>query len=316
MLEFITASAASYASFTAESLPSISLLLSPIVLVKSLTALSRFVCTLSIAAFKSESAFSLDVFSFAMLSSSSPSLFCNAVMFELITASAASYALVKSSIACDNAVLSAFAAIDVFKVDTAFSRFVCTLSIAAFKSESAFSLDVFSFAMLSSSSSSLLCNAVMLEFITASAASYASFTAESLPSISLLLSPIVLVKSLTALSRFVCTLSIAAFKSESAFSLDVFSFAMLSSSSPSLFCNAVMFELITASAASYALVKSSIACDNAVLSAFAAIDVFKVDTALSRFVCTSFILAFNSLFASSIFFSRAATAAASSPSVA
>ena len=170
--------------------------------------------------------------------------------------------------------------------------------------------------MLSSSSPSLLCNAVMLEFITASAASYASFTAESLPSISLLLSPIVLVKSLTALSRFVCTLSIAAFKSESAFSLAVFSFAMLSSSSPSLFCNAVMLEFITASAASYALVKSSIACDNAVLSAFAAIDVFKVDTAFSRFVCNSFILAFNSLFASSIFFSRAATAAASSPSVA
>ena len=237
MFELITASAASYASFTAESLLSISLLLSPIVLVKSLTALSRFVCTLSIAAFKSESAFSLDVFSFAMLSSSSPSLLCNAAMLELITASAASYALVKSSIACDNAVLSAFAAIDVFKVDTALSKFVCTLSTAAFKSESAFSLAVFSFAMLSSSSPSLLCNAVMLEFITASAASYA-------------------------------------------------------------------------------LVKSSIACDNAVLSAFAAIDVFKVDTALSRFVCTSFILAFNSLFASSIFFSRAATAAASSPSVA
>ena len=250
MFEFITASAASYASFTVASLPSISLLLSPIVLVRSLTALSRFVCTLSTAAFKSESAFSLVVFSFAMLSSSSPSLLCNAVMLEFITASAASYAsFTAESLPSISLLLSPIVLV---RSLTALSRFVCTLSTAAFKSESAFSLVVFSFAMLSSSSPSLLCNAVMLEFITASAASYASFTAESLPSISLLLSPIVLVRSLTALSRFVCTLSTAAFKSESAFSLDVFSFAMLSSSSPSLLCNAVMLELITASAASYA----------------------------------------------------------------
>ena len=133
---------------------------------------------------------------------------------------------------------------------TALSRFVCTLSIAAFKSESAFSLDVFRFAMLSSSSLSLVCSAAMPEFITASAASYASLTAASLPSISVLFSPMVLLKSLTALSRFVCTLSTAAFKSESALSLVVFRFAMLSSSSPSLVCSAAMPEFITASAAS------------------------------------------------------------------
>ena len=197
---------------------------------------------------------------------------------------------------------------------TALSRFVCTLSTAAFKLESAFSLAVFRFAILSSSSPSLLCNALMLEFITASAASYASFTAESLPSISLLLSPIVLVKSLTALSRFVCTLSTAAFKSESAFSLAVFRFAILSSSSPSLLCNALMLEFITASAASYAsFTAESLPSISLLLSPIVLV---RSLTALSRFVCTSFILSFNAFFASSIFFSRAATAAASSPSVA
>ena len=195
----ITVSASSYAFFAAASFFSISVLLALIVSVKSFTALSRFACTCLMPA---QIASSASLYAFSSLDTSLASFSLNALMFPLIISSASLYACVKSFIACSNAVLSAFVFIVSVKSFTALSRFACTLSIAACNLSSA---ALYASSNLDTSLASFSLNLPKFPLITASASSYAFFASASLPSISVLLSPIVLVKSLTALSRFACT---------------------------------------------------------------------------------------------------------------
>ena len=122
-----------YAVSTADSLLSISDLLSLIVFFNPDTAAVRFVCTLSIAFCNSTSAALYAVSNCVIFSSSSASLLWKSV---LNTASAALYAV--STAVSLLSISDLLSLIVLFNSDTAVFRFVCTLSIFVFKSVSAF----------------------------------------------------------------------------------------------------------------------------------------------------------------------------------